>query len=276
MSEQVTIGGEDRAPAGTTTAPQGGEPMVHLVDVHKHFGSLQVLKGVDLEVRRGEVVCLIGASGSGKSTLLRLINLLETLDGGRILIDGSDVGYELRGHTLHEKSYAEICRDRTKTGMVFQHFNLFGHMTVLENIMLAPKTVLREKKATTLPRALALLEQVGLADKAGSYPRQLSGGQQQRVAIARALCMQPQLMLFDEPTSALDPELVGDVLKVMRDLADSGMTMIVVTHEMGFAREVADRVVFMHDGRILEQGPPSQVLGNPKHERTKAFLAAVR
>ncbi|WP_285895411.1 MULTISPECIES: amino acid ABC transporter ATP-binding protein [unclassified Leucobacter] len=249
--------------------------MVRAANVHKHFGSLQVLKGVDLEVGRGEVVCLIGASGSGKSTLLRCINHLEKLDGGRIWVDDNVVGYELRNKTLHEKNYSEICKDRTQTGMVFQQFNLFGHMTVLENIMLAPKTVLRKRTAEIKPRALALLEQVGLADKAKAYPRQLSGGQQQRVAIARALCMDPKLMLFDEPTSALDPELVGEVLKVMRDLAASGMTMIVVTHEMGFAREVADRVVFMHGGQIVEQGPAADVLGNPQHERTKAFLAAV-
>lgn len=255
---------------------QATEAMVLAKQVRKHFGSLQVLQGVDLEVQRGEVVCLIGASGSGKSTLLRCINHLEQLDGGRIWVDGQVVGYELRGGKLHEKSYAEICRDRTQTGMVFQHFNLFAHMTVLENIMLAPKTVLGEKHATVLPRAMALLERVGLADKAKSYPRQLSGGQQQRVAIARALCMEPKLMLFDEPTSALDPELVGDVLAVMRDLAASGMTMIVVTHEMGFAREVADRVVFMHGGQIVEQGPPEQVLGDPQHERTRAFLSSVR
>lgn len=250
--------------------------MVQAVGVRKHFGALQVLQGVDLEVARGEVVVMIGASGSGKSTLLRCINHLEQLDGGRIRVDDQIIGYELRGQKLHEKSYNEICQDRTQTGMVFQHFNLFGHMTVLENIMLAPKTVLRQKPSEILPRALALLEKVGLADKAKAYPRHLSGGQQQRVAIARALCMEPKVMLFDEPTSALDPELVGDVLKVMRDLADSGMTMIVVTHEMGFAREVADRVVFMHGGQIIEQGPPSEVLGNPQHERTRAFLSAVR
>ncbi|PRI12497.1 ectoine/hydroxyectoine ABC transporter ATP-binding protein EhuA [Leucobacter massiliensis] len=250
--------------------------MVRARQVRKSFGALQVLQGVDLEVQRGEVVCLIGASGSGKSTLLRCINHLESLDGGRIWVDGQVVGYELRGGRLHEKSSAGICRDRTQTGMVFQHFNLFAHMTVLENVMLAPRTVLRQRPAEILPRALALLERVGLADKAKAYPRQLSGGQQQRVAIARALCMEPKLMLFDEPTSALDPELVGDVLQVMRDLAASGMTMIVVTHEMGFAREVADRVVFMHGGQIVEQGPPAQLLGDPQHERTRAFLSAVR
>ena len=259
-----------------TDVAAAATPTVRAVGVRKHFGSLEVLKGVDLEINRGEVVCLLGASGSGKSTLLRCINHLEQLDGGRIWVDDEVVGYELRGGKLHEKSYNEICQDRTQTGMVFQHFNLFAHMTVLENIMLAPRTVLREKTADILPRALALLEQVGLADKAKAYPRQLSGGQQQRVAIARALCMRPKLMLFDEPTSALDPELVGDVLTVMRELAASGMTMIVVTHEIGFAREVADRVVFMHGGQIVEEGPPSQVLGDPQHERTRAFLAAVR
>ncbi|QIM19789.1 amino acid ABC transporter ATP-binding protein [Leucobacter coleopterorum] len=250
--------------------------MVRMKGVRKSFGSLEVLQGIDLDVARGEVVCLIGASGSGKSTLLRCINHLEQLNGGRIWVDDKVVGYDLRGNTLHEKSYNDICRDRTQTGMVFQHFNLFGHMTVLDNIMLAPRTVLKQKTSEVLPRALALLDQVGLADKAKAYPRHLSGGQQQRVAIARALCMEPKLMLFDEPTSALDPELVGDVLKVMRDLANSGMTMIVVTHEMGFAREVADRVVFMHGGLIVEQGPPSEVLGDPQHERTRSFLSAVR
>lgn len=251
-------------------------PMVRMKGVRKSFGALEVLQGIDLDVARGEVVCLIGASGSGKSTLLRCINHLEQLNGGRIWVDGKVVGYDLRGNTLHEKSYNDICRDRTQTGMVFQHFNLFAHMTVLDNIMLAPRTVLKQKTSMVLPRAKALLEQVGLADKAKAYPRHLSGGQQQRVAIARALCMEPKLMLFDEPTSALDPELVGDVLTVMRDLANSGMTMIVVTHEMGFAREVADRVVFMHGGQVVEQGPPSEVLGNPQHERTRSFLSAVR
>ncbi|QIM17363.1 amino acid ABC transporter ATP-binding protein [Leucobacter insecticola] len=249
--------------------------MVRMKGVRKSFGSLEVLQGIDLDVARGEVVCLIGASGSGKSTLLRCINHLEQLNGGRIWVDNKVVGYDLRGKTLHEKSYNEICRDRTQTGMVFQHFNLFGHMTVLENITLAPRTVLKQKTSEVLPRAMALLEQVGLADKAKAYPRHLSGGQQQRVAIARALCMEPKLMLFDEPTSALDPELVGDVLKVMRDLANSGMTMVVVTHEMGFAREVADRVVFMHGGQIIEQGTPAEVLGDPQHERTRSFLSAV-
>lgn len=251
-------------------------PMVRAIGVRKSFGSLEVLKGVDLEIERGEVVCLIGASGSGKSTFLRCINQLELVDDGRLWVDGQVVGYNLRGNKLHEKSHAEICHERTKIGMVFQHFNLFGHMTVMENLMLAPRLALAQKLQDVRPRALALLEQVGLAEKADAYPRHLSGGQQQRVAIARALCMEPNLMLFDEPTSALDPELVGDVLNVMQDLARSGMTMLVVTHEMGFARDVADRVVFMHNGQVLEQGSPAEVLGNPQHARTRAFLSSVR
>lgn len=251
-------------------------PMVRAIGVRKHFGSHEVLKGVNLEVQRGEVVCLIGASGSGKSTFLRCINQLELVDGGRLWIEGEAVGFNLRGHKLHEKSHAEICRERTEIGMVFQHFNLFGHMTVLDNLMLAPRLALGQKPADIKQRALELLEQVGLAEKADAYPRHLSGGQQQRVAIARALCMGPKLMLFDEPTSALDPELVGDVLNVMQDLARSGMTMLVVTHEMGFARDVADRVVFMHDGQIVEEGSPEEVLGNPQHERTRTFLSSVR
>nr|WP_146003135.1 amino acid ABC transporter ATP-binding protein [Streptomyces sp. San01] len=250
--------------------------MVRAEKVRKHFGPLEVLKGVDLEVERGEVVCLIGPSGSGKSTFLRCINHLETVDGGRIWVDGQVVGYQRRGRKLLELGDREICRQRTEIGMVFQHFNLFPHMTVLQNLIEAPLRALREPRDEATARALALLEQVGLADKAGAYPRHLSGGQQQRVAIARALCMRPKLMLFDEPTSALDPELVGDVLTVMRELAESGMTMIVVTHEMGFAREVADRVVFFDAGQAVEVGPAQQVITDPRHARTKAFLAAVR
>ncbi|GED84092.1 amino acid ABC transporter ATP-binding protein [Streptomyces sp. NPDC056112] len=259
---------------GSATAEPA--PMVRAEKVRKHFGRLEVLKGVDLEVRRGEVVCLIGPSGSGKSTFLRCINHLETVDGGRMWVDGEVMGYEQRGTRLHELGDKEICRRRTGIGMVFQHFNLFPHMTVLENLVEAPRRALKEPKAVVTERALDLLDQVGLKDKAQAYPRHLSGGQQQRVAIARALCMRPKLMLFDEPTSALDPELVGDVLRVMRDLAASGMTMIVVTHEMGFAREVADRVVFFDGGQVVETGPARQVITAPRHERTKAFLAAVR
>jgi polar amino acid transport system ATP-binding protein len=251
-------------------------PLVRAESVRKWFGTLEVLKGVSLELSAGEVVCLVGPSGSGKSTFLRCINRLELMDGGRVWVDGQVIGYEQRGRKLHELSDAQIGRQRAEIGMVFQHFNLFPHMTVLDNLIEAPLRVRREPKAVATGRALGLLERVGLSDKAASYPKQLSGGQQQRVAIARALCMQPKLMLFDEPTSALDPELIGEVLQVMRDLARDGMTMIVVTHEMGFAREVADRVVFFDAGRIVEEGPPREVLGAPKHERTRAFLAAVR
>ncbi|HKU11145.1 MAG TPA: amino acid ABC transporter ATP-binding protein [Sinomonas sp.] len=250
-------------------------PLVRAEGVRKSYGPLEVLKGIDLEVKRGEVVCLIGASGSGKSTFLRCVNHLEKIDGGLIWVDERVVGYRLKGEKLHEQSHNEICADRTDIGMVFQHFNLFPHMTVLENLMEAPLKVLKQRKDEVRRRAFDLLEKVGLHEKAHAYPRQLSGGQQQRVAIARALCMQPKVMLFDEPTSALDPELVGEVLRVMKDLARSGMTMIVVTHEMGFARDVADRVVFMHDGRIIEEGPAEAVIGRPQHERTRAFLSAV-
>ncbi|MCW2134106.1 amino acid ABC transporter ATP-binding protein [Arthrobacter sp. VKM Ac-2550] len=252
------------------------EPMVKANAICKNFGSNQVLKGIDLHVQPGEVVCLIGPSGSGKSTFLRCINHLETVDGGRMWVNGKIVGYDLKGSKLYEQSHNDICRSRSEVGMVFQQFNLFPHMTVLENLIEAPRLVRREKKTEAVAQAMTLLEKVGLAEKARAYPRQLSGGQQQRVAIARALCMEPQLMLFDEPTSALDPELVGEVLKVMKDLAHSGMTMVVVTHEMNFARDVADRVVFMADGYVVEQGPAREVITNPQNERTKAFLASVR
>ncbi|MDQ0092728.1 amino acid ABC transporter ATP-binding protein [Paeniglutamicibacter psychrophenolicus] len=252
------------------------EPMIKADAIRKDYGRLQVLKGIDLQVERGEVVCLIGPSGSGKSTLLRCINHLETIEGGRMWVDGSVMGYDLKGTKLHEQSHSKVCRSRIEIGMVFQHFNLFPHMTVLENLIESPRLVLKEKRSTATARALELLDSVGLADKAKAYPRQLSGGQQQRVAIARALCMRPKVMLFDEPTSALDPELVGEVLKVMKDLAATGMTMVVVTHEMNFARDVADRVVFMADGHVVEQGPAKDVIGNPQHERTRAFLASVR
>lgn len=250
--------------------------LVRAVAVEKRFDTLHVLKGVNLEVEKGEVVCLVGPSGSGKSTFLRCINQLETIDSGMIWIGDDPVGFEQRGRVLHELRPVVAARRRSRIGMVFQHFNLFKHMTVLENLTLAPKIVLGEKSSVYIPRARALLEQVGLAEKASAYPAQLSGGQQQRVAIARALCVQPQLMLFDEPTSALDPELVGDVLEVMRDLAGTGMTMIVVTHEIGFARDVADRVAYFHDGQILEVGAARDVIGSPRHERTRAFLASVR
>ena len=249
--------------------------MVRAEGVHKRYGHDEVLKGIDLEVAPGEVLCLIGPSGSGKSTFLRCINHLEKIDAGRIEIDGELVGYREKGGRLHEMHEREVCRQRAAIGMVFQRFNLFPHMTVLENVIEAPIRVRREPRAAAAERAQALLARVGLAEKAAAYPSRLSGGQQQRVAIARALAMQPKLMLFDEPTSALDPELVDEVLGVMRGLADDGMTMIVVTHEMGFARDAGDRVVFMDGGVVVEAGPPQEVLVRPRHERTKAFLARV-
>ena len=246
------------------------------VNATKSFGHNEVLKGIDLEVARGEVVCLLGPSGSGKTTFLRLINQMEVLTGGRIWVDGELIGIEERRGRLHRRKPADIARQRAEIGMVFQRFNLFPHRTALGNVMEAPVHVKRIPRAQARERALSLLDQVGLADRVDYYPAQLSGGQQQRVAIARALAMDPQLMLFDEPTSALDPELVGEVLNVMKALAADGMTMIVVTHEMGFARDVADRVVFMDDGLVVEQGSPRQVLAHPRQERTKAFLARVR
>ena len=249
--------------------------MVKAERVCKNFGALQVLKGVTLEIGRGEVLCLVGPSGSGKSTFLRCINHLEQVNAGRLYVDGELVGYRERGSKLHELPAKEAARQRREVGMVFQHFNLFPHRTALENIIEAPVQVKKIKKADAIDRARDLLDQVGLAAKADAYPAQLSGGQQQRVAIARALAMSPKLMLFDEPTSALDPELVGEVLAVMKKLASEGMTMVVVTHEMGFAREVADKLVFMDGGVIVESGDPGEVMTNPKHERTKAFLSKV-
>lgn len=250
-------------------------PVVSAQRICKSFGSVDVLKGIDLEVHEREVLCLIGPSGSGKSTLLRCINHLEKIDAGRLYVDGVLVGYQQRGDKLHELREKEVALQRKDIGMVFQRFNLFPHMTALENIMEAPIQVRREPKAQVRQRALELLERVGLADKAKNYPAQLSGGQQQRVAIARALAMQPKLMLFDEPTSALDPELVGEVLEVMSTLAGEGMTMVVVTHEMSFAAEAADEVVFLADGAVVETGPPSEVLSAPKHDRTRQFLARI-
>ena len=250
-------------------------PMVKAEAVHKNFGRLEVLRGINLDVQPREVMCMIGPSGSGKSTFLRCINHLEKIDAGRLSVDGELVGYVQRGDRLYELRDEEICRKRSEIGMVFQRFNLFPHMTALDNIIEAPIRVKRESREAAGERARRLLERVGLLDKLHAYPNQLSGGQQQRVAIARALAMQPKLMLFDEPTSALDPELVGDVLDAMRKLAEDGMTMIVVTHEMGFAREVADSVVFMDDGVVVESGVPSEVLSNPQHERTQAFLSKV-
>jgi polar amino acid transport system ATP-binding protein len=250
-------------------------PIVLARNVHKSFGPIEVLKGVDLDVNRGEVLCLLGASGSGKSTLLRCVNHLETVDRGFILVDGELVGMEVVNGRMHESSPAVVAERRSRIGMVFQQFNLFGHMTALENVVLAPVKVKKQDKATALERAHRLLDRVGLGDKKDRYPGQLSGGQQQRVAIARALAMEPAVMLFDEPTSALDPELVGEVLDVMRDLAASGMTMVVVTHEMAFAREVGTSAVFLHEGKVVEKGDPRQVISAPTHERTRAFLAKV-
>jgi polar amino acid transport system ATP-binding protein len=251
------------------------KPLVAIRSVSKSFGEFQALKSVSLDVWPGEVMCLIGASGSGKTTLLRCINQLAAIDAGGIWLDGELLGVREQGGRLHRLSEREIGRQRLKTGMVFQRFNLFPHKTALENITEGPLQVQGRKSGEVRTEALELLRRVGLAAKADSYPAQLSGGQQQRVAIARALAMKPMLMLFDEPTSALDPELVGEVLAVMKELAKSGMTMMVVTHELGFAREVADRVVYMDQGAIVEQGRASEVLGAPREERTKAFLSAV-
>jgi polar amino acid transport system ATP-binding protein len=252
------------------------DPMVKAEGVHKRFGRLEVLRGVSLEVQPGEVVCMIGASGSGKSTFLRCINHLERIDAGRLSVDGRLVGYRQSGDKIYELRDAEVCRERSEIGMVFQRFNLFGHMTALENVIEAPIRVRKVKKRDAVAQGKSLLQRVGLADKVDNYPAQLSGGQQQRVAIARALAMKPKLMLFDEPTSALDPELVGEVLEVMKGLAlDFQTTMIVVTHEMGFAREAADRVLMMDDGRIIEEGTPEHFFKAPREERTKQFLSAI-
>jgi polar amino acid transport system ATP-binding protein len=251
------------------------EPIVKVEGIHKAFGRLEVLKGISMDVKQGEVFVLIGPSGSGKSTLLRTINHLEKIDAGRIWVDGNLVGYRQVGEKLHELRDSEIVDSRAKIGMVFQHFNLFPHMTATENVALAPRIVLDRSTKEARRRATEVLERVGLADKVDEYPARLSGGQQQRVAIARALAMEPKVMLFDEVTSALDPELVKDVLDVMRELAKLGMTMLVVTHEMGFAREVANQVIFMDEGVIVEQGTPEQVIRNPKEERTKQFLGLV-
>jgi polar amino acid transport system ATP-binding protein len=249
--------------------------MVRADNVHKSFGFLEVLKGIDLVVNSGEVCCVLGPSGSGKSTFLRCINHLEKINAGRIFVDGDLVGYRERGGKLHELKEKEVAEQRRAIGMVFQRFNLFPHMTVLNNVMEAPCRVKKESKAEARERARVLLRRVGLGDKMDNYPSQLSGGQQQRVAIARALAMRPKLMLFDEPTSALDPELVGEVLDVMKDLARDGMTMVVVTHEIGFAREVCDKLIFMDEGVVVEEGAPREVLANPQQERTKAFLSKV-
>jgi polar amino acid transport system ATP-binding protein len=250
-------------------------PMLQAINVHKAFGRNAVLRGITLDVFPGEVMCLLGPSGSGKSTFLRCINHLEKTDRGRIYVDGELIGGRVHNGRIYELKDKVICRSRAKMGMVFQHFNLFPHMTVLGNLIEGPVQVKREPRESAVARARALLVRVGLKDKENAYPRQLSGGQQQRVAIARALAMEPKLMLFDEPTSALDPELVGEVLEVMRDLAQSGMTMLVVTHEVGFARGVAHRVVLMDEGVIVESGSPGEVLDHPKNERTRSFLSKV-
>ncbi|UZF93387.1 amino acid ABC transporter ATP-binding protein [Bosea sp. NBC_00550] len=253
-----------------------GAPLVLAQKVEKHFGQLKVLKGIDLAIPKGEVLCIIGPSGSGKSTFLRCINQLERIDGGALWVSGERVGYHREGNKLYELDDAAIARQRRSIGMVFQRFNLFPHLTALQNIVEGPVQVLGEPARDATERALALLERVGLSDKRDAYPSQLSGGQQQRVAIARSLAMRPELLLFDEPTSALDPELVSEVLKVMRDLAESGMTMICVTHELGFARDVGHRVAFMDQGQIVELGDPRAVLVDPKEPRTRTFINAVR
>ena len=260
---------------GIAAEGAGEKLMVDARNVQKHFGGLKVLKGVSLQVRPNEVMCLIGPSGSGKSTFLRCINHLEVVNGGRLYVDGTLVGYEERGGRLHELPQRAAAAQRRDIGMVFQRFNLFSHMTALENIVEAPIRVRREPKREAIDNARRLLDRVGLAAQENAYPAQMSGGQQQRVAIARALAMRPKLMLFDEPTSALDPELVGEVLDVMRRLAESSMTMIVVTHEIGFAREVGDHLVFMDDGVVVEAGAPRAVLSNPQHARTRSFLSKV-
>ena len=251
------------------------EPMVKAEAVHKYFGDNQVLKGITLDVAPKEVKALLGPSGSGKSTFLRCINHLEKINGGRLSVDGELVGYRQKGDKIYELKDAEVAKKRAEIGMVFQRFNLFPHMTAVGNVIEAPVKVKGQNKKESIVRAKELLDRVGLGDKYDAYPNQLSGGQQQRVAIARALAMEPKLMLFDEPTSALDPELVGEVLDVMRKLAEDGMTMIVVTHEIGFAREVCDNVVFMDGGVVVEEGPPAELFGNPQHERTKSFLSKV-
>jgi polar amino acid transport system ATP-binding protein len=253
----------------------GTLPLVSIVNVTKSFHGFQALAGVSLDVWPGQVLCIIGASGSGKTTLLRCVNQLVEPDSGAIWVDGELTRYRIDGKRLHRLAEKEIARQRRTTGMVFQRFNLFPHMTALENIIEGPVRVLGRSRGEAVSDARELLARVGLADKADAYPGNLSGGQQQRVAIARALAMKPKLMLFDEPTSALDPELVGEVLAVMKELAAAGMTMIVVTHELGFAREVASEVVFMDAGLIVEAGPPSQILGSPREARTRAFLSAV-
>ena len=258
-----------------TTDTRQAEFAVEVRGVHKSFGALEVLQGVDLLVRKGEVTVILGPSGSGKSTLLRTLNHLEKVDRGTVRIDGDLIGYRRKGNKLHELRERDILRQRSRIGFVFQNFNLFPHLTVLENVVEAPVSAQGRDRAEVEAEAIALLERVGVGDKAHEYPRQLSGGQQQRVAIARALALRPAVILFDEPTSALDPELVGEVLAVIKQLARDGATLVIVTHEVGFAREVADTAVFMDGGVVVEQGPPSQVIDDPQHDRTKAFLSRV-
>ena len=258
-----------------TTEAHPAEYAVEVRGVHKSFGALEVLRGVDLLVRKGEVTVILGPSGSGKSTLLRTLNHLEKVDRGTIRIDGDLIGYRRKGNKLHELRERDILKQRSRIGFVFQNFNLFPHLTVLENVIEAPVSAQGRDRAEVEAEAIALLERVGVGDKAHEYPRQLSGGQQQRVAIARALALRPAVILFDEPTSALDPELVGEVLAVIKQLARDGATLVIVTHEVGFAREVADTAVFMDAGVVVEQGPPSQVIDNPQHDRTTAFLSRV-
>ncbi|MGO3147380.1 MAG: amino acid ABC transporter ATP-binding protein [Leucobacter sp.] len=260
----------------TDATPHDSSALVQIRRVRKSFGAHEVLRDISLSVPAGSVTVLLGPSGSGKSTLLRCVNHLETIDGGRIIVDGDLIGYRQAGNKIHEMTPRQIAKQRENIGMVFQKFNLFPHWTAIENIIEAPVGVTKRSRSAAKQRALELLDRVGLSDFAGHYPAQLSGGQQQRVAIARALAMDPKLMLFDEPTSALDPELVGDVLDVMRELANDGMTMIVVTHEIGFARSVADQVVFMDGGVVVEAGPPSEVLDNPQRQRTRNFLESVQ
>jgi polar amino acid transport system ATP-binding protein len=252
------------------------DAMLKVEGVHKWLGDNHVLRGVDVTVHTGEIVCVLGPSGSGKSTLLRCINHLDPVDGGVIEVAGERIGYEVKNGVLYEQHERDIAKARQHIGMVFQHFNLFGHMTAVENVAYGPTRILKRPRKESIDKAQALLKLVGMSDRAAAYPIQLSGGQQQRVAIARALAMEPRLMMFDEPTSALDPELVGEVLTTMRKVAEDGMTMLVVTHEIGFAREVADRVVFMDQGRVLEDGPARAVLDHPAHERTASFLGRVR
>jgi polar amino acid transport system ATP-binding protein len=251
------------------------QPMVLAEGVRKRFGETEILRGVNATVQQGQVYCLIGPSGSGKSTFLRCVNHLESIDSGRLLVDGSYVGYEQKGDKLYELSERAAAAQRAQIGMVFQRFNLFPHLTAFQNVTRAPMLLGKMSKSEAEETARRLLARVGLADKGNNYPSELSGGQQQRVAIARSLAMYPKLMLFDEPTSALDPELVGEVLEVMRDLAKEGRTMIVVTHEINFARDIADVLAFMEHGQIIEQGPPREVMANPQHQRTAAFFANI-